>query len=297
MEKNINKRIFAGVCALSAAFILAACDPISAVPSNYNDAIVLDKDGNGLDDPENKVGKIYDAVATDRNSKIVSDLLEEVADGKFGSYSKVKEAYEAYKNGDDSLALAHMATHQDVFYRDGDANYDGKSENEVRLNRFEKFYEDIKDRISEFFYNEITSGSYNDDEGRFDESKLWWAHHYEFYDLLEKPSDKDWAKFYVTDKVTKETALDMLNDLYSNPAEGKRGYIEEKVYPQILKDKLVEEYVYNNILCYSSHFVLLVVCFAVFHILHQPVLSNMRICNNYVELRLNRHKNYYSCQQ
>ncbi len=246
MEKNISKRLFAGVCALSAAFILAACDPISAVPSNYDDPIVLDKDGNGIVDDENKVGKIYDAVATDRNTTIVSNLLEEVANGKFGSYSKVKEAYEAHIGGDDTLALALMSEHQDVFYRDGDADIEGKTENEVRLHRFEEFYKDIKNRISEFFYNEITSGSYNDDEGRFDESKLWWAHYYEFYDVLDLPDGGKWAKFFVTDKVTKENALDMLNDLYSNPDTEKRGYIEEKVYPQILKDKLVEEYVFNN---------------------------------------------------
>ena len=239
MEKNISKKLLAGVCALSAAFILASCDPISAVPTNYDEAIVS---GLSADDENNKIGKIYDSVATDRNTKIVSDLLDGVAKGRFGSYKEIKDAAAS-----DEAKLAYVNKYSKVFHRDGDDKYEGISKEDVRKNRFNIFYNDIKDRINEFFYNEITSGSYNDDEGRFDESKLWFAHYYEFYDLQELPDGASWNKFFVTNELTKTNAYDeFLHDLYSNSAEGARGYIEEKVFPQILKDKLVEEYVYNN---------------------------------------------------
>lgn len=241
MEKNISKKLFAGVCALSAAFILASCDPISAVPTNYNSPLVSNVDGSAVVDDDNKTGKIYDAVATDRNSLIVSDLLEGVATGKFGTY---KELVDASASAD--TKKAYISSHA-VFSREGDDKLvDGTHTiDDVRIARFDIFYKDIKDRISEFFYNEITSGSYNDEEGRFDEGKLWMAHYYEFYDL----GDKDAAmanKFFVTSALTKENAFDLLKGNYSNSEEGKRGYIEEKVFPQILKDKLVEEYVFNK---------------------------------------------------
>ena len=250
MEKTISKKLFAGVCALSAAFILAACDPITAVPKHYDNPIVETTDKKAVEDDDNKIGKIYDSIATDRNTKIVSDLLEEVALGRFGSYKDIQDA----KASGDLAAYFAKITHKDsegkdvcVFFKDSDASDPhGKTVDEVRANRFEIFYEDIMERINEFFYNEITSGSYNDDEGRFDESKLWMAHYYEFYDL--KPiAEADYKKFFVTDEITKENAFEKLNkDAYTNPEKGKRGYIEEKVFPQILKDKLVEEYVYNT---------------------------------------------------
>lgn len=243
MEKNISKKLLAGVCALSGAFILASCDPISAVPTNYDEPIVINADGSAVAGDDNKTGKIYDSVATDRNTKIVSDLLEEVALGRFGSYKEIKDA-----NASDEAKLAFVNKYSKVFHRDGDDKFadKGVDANAVRLNRFKIFYEDIMDRINEFFYNEITSGSYNDDEGKFDESKLWMAHYYEFYDLQPIPDGATFNTFFVTNKLTKKNAYSFLHDLYSNSEEGKRGYIEEKVFPQILKDKLVEEYVYNN---------------------------------------------------
>ena len=243
MEKNISKKLLAGVCALSAGFILAACNPITAVPTNYDEPIVYNKDGSPTVGDDNKLGKIYDAVATDRNTKIVSDLLEEVALGRFGTYSEIEAA-----NASDDAKIEYVNKYSKVFHRDGDSKVEGEDERSVRIDRFDTFYKDIKSRISEFFYNEITSGSYNDEEGRFDESKLWMAHYYEFYDLKD-PDGATFKSYFVTNKLTKENAFsdEFLNTVfYSNSEEGKRGYIEEKVFPQILKDKLVEEYVYNN---------------------------------------------------
>ena len=251
MEKHISKKLFAAVCALSGAFILASCDPVTAVPTNYNSAIVKNNDGSEVKADENKLGKIYDAIASDRNTKIVSDILDEVATKKFGEYYDIKKA----ALGSDDDVKNYIEAHKDVFKREGD-------DEGAATHRFEQFIEDIGNRISEVFYNEITSGSYNDEEGRFDEGKLWIAHFYEFYDLGNQ-AGAEANSFFVTNELTKENALDSLEgvyDVYDLRAEWEakdeqykkehpfnaRGYIEEKIFPQILKDKLVEEYVYNT---------------------------------------------------
>ena len=246
MEKHTSKKLFACILALSAGAVLASCDPITVTPTNYETNLVLDKEGNPVKDynekemKDNLIGKIYDAISTDRNTKIVSDLLEEIATNRFGTYSEIDAVFELdgeeVNIKDQAKFDAYVKAHAEVFTKEGDA--EGQ-----QLARAKNFYKDIMERISEVFYNEITSGSYNDDEGRFDESKLYMAHYYEFYDITAPATEN---KFFVTSDLTKENAFSKLLGNYSNGEEGKRGYIEEKVFPQILKDKLVEEYVYNN---------------------------------------------------
>lgn len=240
MEKTISKKLIAGLCALSAGLILASCDAITATPKSYNDPIVT---GTNTTDKENLMGKIYDAVATDRNTKIVSDILDEVAVKKFGSYNEILEA-----NKSEDAKKAYIVKYSKTFVLSTDGSHKGATAEQIQLHRFDTFYKDIKDRISESFYNEITSGSYNDEEGRFDEGKLWMAHYHEFYDLGKK-AEAQANKFFVTNALTKENAIDKLAGVYSNN-EGGRGYIEEKVYPQIIKDKLVEDYALTD--AYSS---------------------------------------------
>ena len=222
MEKRINKKILAGLCALSAGFVLASCDPIVSVPSDYNEKLIAN-----VDYDENKLGTIYDQVDAERNSKIVSNKLKEIAIKRFGTYQEIEKAHTdlTYLKG------TYLPAHTDFF---GTVEAD-------QLHRFEVFYEDIHERISEYFYNEIVSGSYDDDEGRFDEEKLYMAHYYEFYDIT-KPDVEN--KFYVTEALTKQNAFSKLKGNYSS--EEGRGYIEEKVFPDILKDKLVEDYIYRN---------------------------------------------------
>ena len=229
MEKHISKKLFAGILALSAGFVLAACDPVSAVPQNYNHAIITSTDGEiNLDG--NNLGTLYDSITSERNSKIVEDILSQIAEKKFGSY---KEFLEACEGGEKQTAFVNA--HTDFF---------GTDENKDA--RFLAFKADIEERISEYFYNEITSGSYNDDLGRFSEKKLYNAHRYELYDLGEV-AEADFALFFVDKELTKENAFAQLNTAaYQVAAEGKRGYIQEKVYPDILRNKLVEDYIYKN---------------------------------------------------
>ena len=241
MEKHTSKKLFAGILALSAGFVLAACDPVSAVPSNYKNAIVSSSDG-AIDLEGNNLGSLYDSITSERNSKIVNDILAEIAEKKFGTYADFLDACSSAEK-----QTAFVNAHSEFF---------GTDENKDA--RFEAFRLDIEQRISEYFYNEITSGSYNDDLGKFSEEKLYNAHRYELYDLhkLDEAVAADKAvidnKFFVDKELTKDNVFEVsathpyLKGVYYNNAEGARGYIEEKVYPEILRNKLVEDYIYKN---------------------------------------------------
>ena len=228
MEKHISKKLFAGILALSAGFILASCDPVSAVPQNYNNPIIASTDGEIVLDGNN-LGTLYDSITSERNSKIVDDILSQIAEKKFGSYAEFLDACSSTEK-----QVAFVKAHEDFF---------GTDENKDA--RFTAFMNDLEERISEYFYNEITSGSYNDDLGRFSEKKLYNAHKYELYDLGEEPAT--FKTFFVDKELTKENAFSKLNgDVYKVAEAGKRGYIQEKVYPDILRNKLVEDYIYKN---------------------------------------------------
>ena len=73
MAHVTSKRLLlVGVFALSSAFVLASCDAVTAVPVNYENPIIL-KDGNVYEDDENKLGEIYDALASNKNEKVVAN--------------------------------------------------------------------------------------------------------------------------------------------------------------------------------------------------------------------------------
>ena len=229
MEKHISKKFFAGILALSAGFILASCDPVSAVPTNYNDPIVATTDGEIVLDGNN-LGTLYDSITSERNSKIVDKILSDIAEKKFGKYADFLKACSSTEE-----QTAYINAHSDFF---------GTDENKDA--RFTAFKTDLEERISEYFYNEITSGSYNDDLGRFSEKKLYNAHRYELYDLGEVAED-EFKTFFVDKELTKENAFSKLNGAaYQLSGDEQRGYIKEKVYPDILRNKLVEDYIYKN---------------------------------------------------
>lgn len=228
MEKRISKKLLAGILAMSAGFILASCDPVSAVPKNYNNPIISSTDG-AIDLDGNTLGTLYDSITSEKNEKIVEKILSMIAENKFGSYAEFLEA-----SKDDTKKAAFISAHEEYF---GTESTD---------ERFAAFKEDINERISEYFYNEITSGTYNDDLGRFSEKKLINAHKYELYDL-GTVAETEFKTFFVDKELTKKNAFGKLNTAAYEVAEsGKRGYIQEKVYPDILRNKLVEDYIYKN---------------------------------------------------
>lgn len=229
MEKH-TKRISKFVLALSAGFILAGCDPITAVPTNYNKPIISNIDENQpLELKDNLLGKIYDAVAQDRNTKIVSDLLEYVAKQQLGSYEEIFS---------DGSKTDFLNSHSNIFGEAADTNRD---------ERFSTFVSDLQERIDEFFYNEISGESYKDDLGRFSEDKFFKNRIFELYDV--KTIDKDTKTklennvFFITPSKLKDGKKTHYNTyLFGDYTD----YIEKKIFPQILKDKLVEQYIYDE---------------------------------------------------
>ena len=230
MEKIISKKFMRGLFALSAGFLLASCDPVHALPTNREESIVVNEDKSSIDVKDNDLLQIYNLIESGKNEEVVNIILREIAEKKFGSY---KEVYEAAT--DPTKVEAYLAAHKEYFGEDDNKNQ-----------RFQDFIEDITSRLSESFYNEITSGSYNDQDGKFSEEKLYNAKRYDLYDLPEASAMVKANKFYVTKELTKENAITYLRGQYHNFEEGKRGYIEEKVFPEILKNKLVESYIYDN---------------------------------------------------
>ena len=225
--------MFAGILALSAGCLLAACDPIAAVPSNYNSKIVATTEGE-IDLDGNNLGSLWDAVSAEKNEKVVNNILAEIAESKFGSYSDFLNSQE-----NDANKQAFIEAHKGYFGEDATRAND----------RYNDFKADIESRISEFFYNEITSGSYNDEYGRFSEQKFYNKQLYDLYDLGAVSSFKT---FFVDKTLTKDKAFtsERLNieayKVVSTQDAKKRGYIQEKVYPDILRNKLVEDYIYVN---------------------------------------------------
>ena len=244
MEKITSKKLFTGLLALSAGFILASCDPVKALPKNYNESIVVNNDGSELDISDNDLLQIYNLVEEGKNEKVVSQILEKIAENKFGTFKDFIEV----NDGTKSLSDFVSGDEETKEVREKFFGVDAKTQER----RFADFTEDVTSRISESFYNEIISGSYNDEDGKFSEEKLYNAKRYDLFDLhkLDKTKDADKLvinnKFYVDNTLTKENAIDKLQGVYYNLEEGAHGYIEEKVYPDILKNKLVEDYIYTE---------------------------------------------------
>ena len=236
MAKHTSKKLFAGLLALSAGFVLASCDPVSALPTNYTSPIVSSEYGK-VDVDDNKIGTIYDAVASEKNAKVINGILREIAESKFGTYEDFLQASKG--SSDDRTRFLNKYS-----------AYFGKGKDAAK--RFEHFEKDVNERISEFFYNEIKNSSYEDEEGRFDEEKFYKAKRYELYDLDnityadEAEKLTKFARKFIDNTVEKSKAYSLLKQSAQYEKTSARGYIKEKVYPDILKNKLVEDYVYRE---------------------------------------------------
>lgn len=230
MAKITNKKLFAGILALSAGCLLASCEPVKAVPSNYTDPIITTTSGEKIDFEENILGTLYESIASDTNSKVVEKILKDVVEKKFGTYEKIAKQFDSLSSFDKSVLSGSYF------------------EGEDKDRKQEQFAIDVYERVSEAFYNEINSGSYNDELGRFSEEKMYNAHRQELYGLAElaEESPVKENKFFVTESFDKK---DVFGFFSGNPNKlvGKYAkYIEKKILPNILKDKLVEDYIYRK---------------------------------------------------
>lgn len=260
MAKHTNK-ILKGLLVLSAGFALAACDTVNALPTNYEEPIV-NRVGEGeykLDD--NQLGKIWEAIVSGKAEYIHSELIYEIATSQFGTYFTSSE--EGAEKGiadisTDEEIKAFISKHSAVFVREGDSKLAGSDDEsviytKVRKPRFEAFKADIEERLAEKLYGEITSGNYNEKDGRFSELKLALAHYFEGYNIDVLNSDDawdagvakagDWYKAYITSSIEKEDLDDIKTVVH---VARYKDYLEKKVLRDIYSEKLIEEYVLQN---------------------------------------------------
>lgn len=262
MAKHTNK-ILCGLLALSASFVLAACDTVNALPTNYEEPIVS-RVGEGeyaLDD--NQLGKIWEAVVSGKAEHIHNELIYQIAQAQFGTYftgsekDAEKGIYEISSTDEDydDEIKAFISKHKAVFEREDDAKLAGSADvyTAVRKPRFEAFKKDIEERLAEKLYGEITSGNYNEKDGRFSELKLALAHYFSGYDIAVLNTDEgwdngvakpgDWYKDYITSDIKKNSITDISKVVH---VERYKDYLEKKVLRDIYSEKLIEEYVVQN---------------------------------------------------
>ena len=261
MAKHTNK-ILCGLLALSAGFVLAACDTVNALPTNYEEPIVRRVGEGEYSLKDNQLGKIWEAIVSGKAEYIHNEIVYQMAVDQFGTY--FGEGGLASISTDEQIK-AFISAHANVFVREGDAKL-AKSEDEneiytkVRKPRFEAFKADIEERLAEKLYSEVTSGNYNDKQGRFSELKLALAHYFsgyevtgvgfkngvadEFiYDAQGNPTTEKWHKAYITSSIAKDDLDDIKSVVHVANYEK---YLEKKVLRDIYSEKLIEEYVLQN---------------------------------------------------
>lgn len=256
MAKNTAKRLLlTGIFALSGTFVLAACDSVTAVPANYETPIIL-KDGNAFEDDENKLGEIYDVLVANKNEKVVSALLEKIAEKEFGTYDELRNCF-PLKDADGNpvmdvaAANAHIEKYKHEFTKDNDqtiADKKGASVESIRQARLAYFFEDLNDRINKAIYDEISSDSYRDtiNKTEFLEEKYARAKRQDNYDIKgfddAGAATIEFKKIFIDSNFDKDSVREYL----TNFEDTYYDYISKKLIPDVYKDKLVEEYIIDN---------------------------------------------------
>lgn len=226
---------------LSSAFLLGGCDSVESLPQNYEENIVVNNDTTDPELYKNIMGEIWNAINSGKSDKTLEEFLKIVSKDKFGTWEEIK----ALAGAADDALLAYANKYSDMFVRESDselATQFNTTADAIKIKRVKSFREDINKRINEVYYNEIKSGSYSKDN-IFYEERLAFAHYADLYDIDMTYGDDAghlWHESYITPEFTKEDVSSMLYlDVYDD-------YTERKILPDILKDKLVEEYLYNN---------------------------------------------------
>ncbi len=180
MERNTKRRLLTGIFALSCVALLASCDPAKSLPLNYESPVV-NKDGQKADLYDNKMGVIYDAISSNKNDKVLEELLFNIGVDQFGDWKEITRI----ANIDDPATKAsqiktfvELENHKKTYALESDKDLvkGDYTIDKIRAERFQNFYDDMLERINEVFYNEISSKSYNDEDQVYHELRLAVAH-------------------------------------------------------------------------------------------------------------------------
>lgn len=250
MARHTNKKLIAGVFALSCAFILASCDKVEALPNNYKDPVIVEVEGNEKL-YQNEMSVIYDAIATGKSEKVVDEMLKIISTSKYGNYYGEGGLVELVKNflatGSKDQILAFVKSHP-AYYHADDSKIVTESitADDIAIARVVEFVETINEKIEKHFFDEVKSGSYNDEDGIFQERKLAYDYYSKLYKIdVENLETAEYYQGYVTHSLKKENVstfvhIDELSKNYY------RDYIERKIIPEVYKDRIVEEYILAN---------------------------------------------------
>ncbi len=246
-----NKRSLSLLIALGAAFTLASCDSIEALPNNYNDPIIVNSDETSADVYDNIMGVLYDAISSNKKDDVLNKFIEIVAKDQFGEYKEIKTLL---AENDDAKIKTFVDNHKGAYVHTNTVTVDGEDKeedtylaekfgvtvDEIRKQRLQNFLDSIEEKINETFYNEITSDSYKDSDGKFYEERLARAHYAEMYDV--DITKTDWNEGFLTPELKKEDVSEFIH-----LDDGRYDdYIEKNIVRSAYKDKLVEQYLLEN---------------------------------------------------
>ena len=234
---NKKKGLFLTLVAAS-AFVLSSCNEVTALPKFYEDPIILNDDGTNPDVYQNIMSLIYDALtsSSDNPKKVLDEMMYVIAVDQFGSFAEVEEL--AAKDANAAEVRTFIEAHDNVYRDENDAEADKVANEFARLVHFK----DTMDyRIKEVFHDAATGGSYSK-RSRFDEEKYAVSLVGDLYDIEGVFEDATvWYKdVLVTPDVEVEDIVNFVHiDRYQD-------YIERGVLPRIYREKLVEQFIYDN---------------------------------------------------
>lgn len=233
-------KLLGGLIILSSAITLASCDTFYALPNNYNDAILNNEDGQATDVYNNIFSEIYDAIALGKTDRILDEFMYVVAKDQFGEYSSLKEIID---NGSDTATLAAYAkSHASIFITDDDSYLLERAQYDITVDqllaqRVKNFYNRIQERINEYFYTQISSGSYSD-RSKFYEERLARKYYADLYKI--DMNHDDWYVGYLTPSFTEDDVSEFIHFEYFED------YINRALIPDIYRELLVEQYLYET---------------------------------------------------
>ena len=234
---NKKKGLFLTLVAAS-AFVLSSCNEVTALPKFYEDPIILNDDGTKTDVYQNIMSLIYDALtsSSDNPKKVLDEMMYVIAVDQFGSFAEVEEL--AAKDANAAEVRTFIDAHDNVYRDEDDAEADKVANEFARLVHFK----DTMDyRIKEVFHDAATGGSYSK-RSRFDEEKYAVSLVGDLYDIEGVFEDATvWYKdVLVTPDVEVEDIVNFVHiDRYQD-------YIERGVLPRLYREKLVEQFIYDN---------------------------------------------------
>jgi len=234
---NKKKGLFLTLVAAS-AFVLSSCNEVTALPKFYEDPIILNDDGTKTDVYQNIMSLIYDSLtsSSDNPKKVLDEMMYVIAVDQFGSFAEVEEL--AAKDENATEVRTFIEAHDNVYRDEDDAEADKVANEFARLVHFK----DTMDyRIKEVFHDAATGGSYSK-RSRFDEEKYAVSLVGDLYDI--EGVFEDATVWYKDVLVTPDVEVEDIDDFVH--IDRYQDYIERGVLPRLYREKLVEQFIYDN---------------------------------------------------